>query len=627
MFPTHSKDGRMRNRLFLQLMGVNILASLIQPCNQLIDSILTGKYLGQDALAVCALFLPAISLVMALSAFFSVGTQITCSHLLGKGCFDEIRSLLSTSFLSSSVFSCLLTLALLVFPAQAALLLGADAASGQLQQTISYLQGYAPGIPAVFLTNIMLSLLHLEGQKKLAVILSAVNLSVNAAGDLLNLFCFRQGLSGMAFATSAANLSVFLILMFYFLFSSRMFRFSLTGFQVSQFRKILHSGLPSLTYYGSLVVRSAFLNMLILTRMDSVVLAVMAVVSSFTNLVDAAIGGTGDAMLLLGGVLYGERNLKGHRQLLKTALLAGGLLLLMVTAVSCLASVPVARLFSERPDGTFVSAAARAVRLTSLCFVPDVLACVLKKNIQAVGRASYTSVSNVLCNVVYVCVSALILGTLIGSDGIFLSFTVCYVLILLTHLGFARHLAERTGWKGPDRLLFLPEDYEITDDDIWSCTVKDLPGCIRASEKVQDLCLSRGRSARVSHHLALFTEEITKNVVTHGFRKGRENLILLTLLFHREKIRLIILDNCARFDPKRYYDLLKGDEDPAGGTGIRLTIGLADQVTYTSSFNLNNLMIEVYLNPEKTSPEPQPKDPSELGCGTAESGEAGQCRG
>ena len=78
------EDDKLLIGLYLQLMSVNILIGLIQPFNQFVDSMLTGKGLGVSALAAYALFLPVSSLVLALSSFFSIGTQITCSHMLGK---------------------------------------------------------------------------------------------------------------------------------------------------------------------------------------------------------------------------------------------------------------------------------------------------------------------------------------------------------------------------------------------------------------------------------------------------------------------------------------------------------------------------------------------------------------
>ena len=580
--------------LFLQLMTVNILIGLVQPANQFVDSMLTGKGLGVSALNAYALFLPVGALMLAISSFFAIGTQLNCSHMLGSGKFAEVKKLVQTALVSIVVLSFLLAAILFCLSSPIAVLLGASGSvPGQIQDTADYLRAYAPGIPAIILIGTLMSLLQLEGKKKLVVILSVGIFIINGAMDLANLFVFKQGLFGMAAATTVANVSVCIVLLIYFLTASKMFRFSLAGFQGRHLLSICKNGLPSMSYYGSLVIRTAFFNMLILTRLDGDMLAIMLVVSSFITVIDAAIGGTGDATLLLGGVLYGQRDIKGQRKLLKTALLAGAILLMVISMATVIFAMPIAGLFSSSSNPDFIAHAAHAIRLTALCFVADALACVLKKYIQSVGRVGYTSLTNVLCNVVYVCAAAWILVSGIGPDGLFLSFAVCYSLMLITHVAYAFHLSRTSGARGFDRLLFLPADYGVSDEDQWVYSIRDMDGCVEASEQVMELCRAKGTGRRRSYLLSLFTEEMTTNVVMHGFRPGRHNIIVLKLTFFEGKIILSILDNCAFFDPTNYYERLQGNTDEVGGIGIRLVMGLSKNTVYTNSFSLNNVMIEI----------------------------------
>lgn len=589
------ESDKLLTGLYLQLMTVNILIGLVQPCNQFVDSMLTGKGLGLSALNAYALFLPVGALILAITSFFAIGTQINCSHMLGSGRFAEMKKLVQTAMLSEVVFSFLFAGVLFGFSSPIAALLGADASvPGQIQDTAAYLRGYAPGVPAIVLAGTLMSMLQLEGKKKLVVLLSVCIFIINAAGDLANIFLFKLGLFGMAAATAVANIAVCIVLLIHFLTSSRMFRFSIAGFRRGDLLSICRNGLPSLSYFGSLVIRAAFFNMLILTQLDGDMLAVMLVVSSFLTVVDAAIGGTGDATLLLGGVLYGQRDIKGQRKLLRTALAAGAALLLVISIGTFVLAVPIAGLFSNNSNPEFIARAAHAIRMTALCFVVSALSCVLKKYIQSVGRGEYTSVTNVLCNVVYACLAAWILVGLVGSDGLFLSFTACYSLILVTHIAYAFHLSRSSGRRGFDRLLFLPADYEVSDDDQWVCSIRDIDGCANASEKVMALCREKGLASRKAYLLSLFTEEMTTNVVMHGFRAGGRNVIVLKLTFFEESVTLSIMDNCAFFDPiSYYYENLQENPDVFTGLGIRLVMELSKNRAYTNSFSLNNVMIEI----------------------------------
>ena len=590
-----SKNSFTVSRLFLRLMAVNTLIGLVLPCNQLIDSVLTGKFLGADALTVYGLFLPLESLMMALCGVFSIGSQISCSHLLGRGKLKEAREVSGTAFMAAGAFSVLCFLVMLVFSNEIAAMLGAsNDIPGQVSDTASYLRGYAFGIPAVFLSGIMSCLMILEGRRKMSLAMSIGVLAANAAGDLLNIFVLKQGLFGMALATTVANTVCFVAFaLVYFIGETKMFRLSAPRLSFSRLRTILKNGTPSFTYYGSLVVRTAFFNWLILTNFSNDALAAMLVVNRFTTIVDAIIGGAGDGVLLLGGVLYGEKDLKGQRKLLKTALAVGTLLLLAISVAAIAASQPIALLFSDDNDPTFIAETARAVAVVSVCFVPDVIACIFKKHIQAIGRPRYTSFTNVLCNVVFACFSAFALVGVIGSDGIYASYSISYLLIMITHVAYAVLLARKSSRKGFDIFLFLPDDYEISDNDLWERTVRNLDECVEASDEARALCRDRGVDARRAGYVTLLIEEATSNVVDHGLSEGEGSIIVVKILFDEDRIILSIKDDCRYFNPVHYYASRQGGGDGAEDYGLLIVMNFAKKVSYTNCFNLNNLRIEV----------------------------------
>ncbi|MBP5706194.1 MAG: ATP-binding protein [Spirochaetales bacterium] len=584
----------MLKKLFFQLTALNIFIGLVQPFNQFIDSILTGRGLGIEALEAFALFLPIGSLMMALSCIFSVGTQVSCSHLMGSGKFEESTKLTQTSFLSSFVLSVVIAVTFIVFSSGIAVILGAGKeVPGQLNDTASYIRGYSFGIPALFLNAVMAVLLQIEGKKHLVILMSLLNLVINAAGDLLNIFIFKKGLFGMAAATSVSHITVFIVLLIYFLFFSKMFRFSLAHFDKSKLIDIIKNGTPSLTFYGSVVFRTAFFNMLIITRLDRIVLSVMPVVNSCLTIIDAIFSGFGDAVLLLGGVFYGEKDPDEGKTLLKTSLSSGVAVFFLISITTFAASVPIAKLFSDTNDAAFIAEASKAIKLTSLYFVPNIIACILKKYIQAVGRARYTAIANILCNAVYMCSAAFIMVNIIDSSGIFLSNLIGILMILSTHLLYAYILAQKSGRKGFDMLLYLPANYEVADDDIWKSSINNISDCIEASKAILSQCGKRDIDSKRAYRISLFIEEMTSNIVQHGFRNGSSNKIMLKVLFLKDRIVLNIKDNCPRFDPKYYYNSISENEDKTKGIGIRIVMKLAKKVSYTNTFNLNNLMIEI----------------------------------
>ena len=92
--------------------------------------------------------------------------------------------------------------------------------------------------------------------------------------------------------------------------------------------------------------------------------------------------------------------------------------------------------------------------------------------------------------------------------------------------------------------------------------------------------------------LSLFVEELGNNVVTHGFRKSKgKNLGLDIRLVHlADGWTMRLRDNCRAFDPTEWVRIHK-KEDSVSNVGIRLVCGLAKEVRYVSTMDLNILTL------------------------------------
>ncbi len=566
-------------RLYGELVAVNILINLIQPCNQLVDTILTGQAYGPEALQIYALFLPVNAFLVAVGAVFSKGTQITCSHLIGKGKVKEAGASVASAFMMAFVLSLLMTVGILLFSDNVAIALGAGGSANQVSQMSGYLKAYAIGIPAIFLLDILMCLMQLEGKRGVIVFVSLCVFFINALGNLTNIYLLQWGIMGMALATSLSYIISLILILVIFLKNPGMLRPSMDGAGIDPATQILKNGFPSLTYYGSLVIRSMVMNMIVLTFLDRGDLVSLLVVNQFATLTDVMIGGQGEAVLLLGGVLHGEKDERGLAALLKLSSVSSALLMGMVTALTMIFSPFLARLFIDATATAYVDMAARALMITAVYLVPDVLQCVLKKYIQAIGHALFTSVTNVLTNVVYCCGFAWLFSVFWGSDGLFLSFTAAYGMALITNVIFVTWVSVNRG-KPQNEKYFV---FHIDSPE----------GCVSVSKAVYDDCDGLHIDQRRRYLISLFVEEMTKNIVENGFQPGKKNKIIVKIMLSEERITINIKDTCRHFDPTRYYEKIREDADIDSGFGIRMLMALSKNVVYTNSFNLNNLLIEI----------------------------------
>ncbi len=142
-------------------------------------------------------------------------------------------------------------------------------------------------------------------------------------------------------------------------------------------------------------------------------------------------------------------------------------------------------------------------------------------------------------------------------------------------------------------MLYLPDSYEISESDLWVRTVSSLSECAKVSDEARTLCRERGIGDCRAFYLPLLIEETTSNVVEHGLLEGKGSIVMVKILFDKDKIILSIKDDCRYFNPIHYYASRQSRGDGSGDFGLRIVMNFAKKVSYTNCFNLNNLRIEV----------------------------------
>lgn len=104
-------------------------------------------------------------------------------------------------------------------------------------------------------------------------------------------------------------------------------------------------------------------------------------------------------------------------------------------------------------------------------------------------------------------------------------------------------------------------------------------------------CRENGIDARRSYYAALCIEELAINDVTHGFYKEGQSAAIYLSALNNGELTIRFRDNGRNFDLTKWCNLFK-EEDKAVRIGIRMVVALAKDITYTNSFNTNNLKID-----------------------------------
>lgn len=100
---------------------------------------------------------------------------------------------------------------------------------------------------------------------------------------------------------------------------------------------------------------------------------------------------------------------------------------------------------------------------------------------------------------------------------------------------------------------------------------------------------------RISMHAGLCLEEMGGNIVRHGFQADRKkHSIEFRVILQEDSVVLRIKDDCIPFNPREWYEMTNADsEDPLANIGIRMVLGLAEEVGYQNLLGLNVLTIRL----------------------------------
>lgn len=196
-----NKDLSIGNpRKVLWLYSLPLLASIIfQQLYNIADSLVAGKYLGENALAAVG-NASEITLIYTAFAFgCNMGCCVVISQLFGAKKITELKTSVWTAFIAFGVMCVLLMLAGFLFIDSALRLI--QTPDTILGDSSLYLDIYTWGMPFVFFYNIATGIFSALGDSKTPFLFLAFSSLSNIGADILFVTAFDMGVAGVAYAT------------------------------------------------------------------------------------------------------------------------------------------------------------------------------------------------------------------------------------------------------------------------------------------------------------------------------------------------------------------------------------------------------------------------------------------
>ena len=277
-----------------------VVGNLFQQLYNMVDSMVVGRFVGEDALAAVGSSFPVVFLSVAVAAGLSMGCTVVISQFFGAGKIREMKVTVSTALISLGVIGLIIMGIgeLTSFPLLK--LLGTD--PDIMTDSLAYLRIYFGGAVFLFLYNSLNGIYNALGDSQTPLKFLMVSALTNIVLDLLFVIKFNMGVAGVAWATliSQGMCAVFS----FFVLIARLRKMeneeeargkAFTFFDMSSAERIAKVGVPSMLQQ-SIVSVGMLLVQSVVNRFGSAALAGYSAASRIESVCVVPMIATGNAV-------------------------------------------------------------------------------------------------------------------------------------------------------------------------------------------------------------------------------------------------------------------------------------------------------------------------------------------
>lgn len=195
-------EGKPLKLLFFFAMPM-VVGNLFQQLYNMVDSMVVGRFVGEDALAAVGSSFPVVFLSVAVAAGLSMGCTVVISQFFGAGRIHYMKITISTALISLGIIG-LIIMGIGEITAEPLLkLLGTD--PDIMADSLAYLKIYFGGAVFLFLYNSLNGIYNALGDSQTPLIFLMISALTNIVLDLLFVIKFNMGVAGVAWATLIAQ--------------------------------------------------------------------------------------------------------------------------------------------------------------------------------------------------------------------------------------------------------------------------------------------------------------------------------------------------------------------------------------------------------------------------------------
>lgn len=179
------------------------ISVVFQQIYNIADSIIAGRFAGEDALAAVGASYPITMIFMAIAIGSNIGCSVVISQLFGAQRYKEMKTAISTTLIASVILAIILTVAGLI--GSKVLMIMINTPDNIFTDGALYLRIYIGGFLFLFLYNISTGIFTSLGDSKTPLYFLIGSSISNIILDLIFVIKLHLGVAGVAWATFIAQ--------------------------------------------------------------------------------------------------------------------------------------------------------------------------------------------------------------------------------------------------------------------------------------------------------------------------------------------------------------------------------------------------------------------------------------
>ena len=578
------------------------VANIMTLIGSVIDGFVISNAMDESAAAAVGLVSPLVILFAVIGITTGISFQKRSLRCLSRGDTSGAGRALIETLTMGLVLSIIVMIAVLIWTESIVSSIGIPSENDSLSQCAKYLQGIAFGVPAMTAMAIMSRGTLIDGNGRFAVVSVAVMASFDILLDIICVNCSGGGMFEIALGTSFSYYAGTAVLVLYYRKPDALIKPTIKGTSLRETLKVnnigVGAGVVAVVSAVTLVLRADILNFAMeLFKAGNAGLLAYNVQVQVNYIVSAFQNSAISAMFLLSGLCRAEEDREGFKKTTSGIVRYDIISAAVISIVMFFFANGIAALYLGNVSDEAMASAAGVLRACAVGLIFQMISLLFANYIILFEHYIISAIVIIIVNFLAPLYGAAFGGEfakIISGDvvvGIFGGVTVCSILVTIVLIPIFVLIVNRR-LRGKGRLWMMPAGFGVSPENELKDTIENEQAVMEFRDKVLDFCGEKGVSNKISYLTALTVEEIAMSIVQQGFMRDDKNHILdIRLVYKDGEVILRFRDDCPNFDPKQKYETIFRNDDVSRMVGARMIIAKAEDVSYTSMLNLNNLII------------------------------------